>query len=70
MGFWHCFIRRHVPVSWLKAISPMIADPNQPQELRKAAISVLGDYNDSWAVPTLQQLLSDGDAEIRQAAQE
>jgi hypothetical protein len=46
------------------------ADPNQPQEVRKAAISVLGDYGDSWAVPTLQQLLSDGDAEIRQAAQE
>ncbi len=46
------------------------ADPNQPQEVRKAAISVLGDYDDTWAVPTLQQLLSDGDAEIRQAAQE
>ena len=45
-------------------------DPNQPQEVRKAAISVLGDYDDSWAVPTLQQLLVDGDAEIRQAAQE
>jgi hypothetical protein len=45
-------------------------DPNQPQELRKAAISVLGDYDDTWAVPTLQQLLSDGDPEIRQAAQE
>jgi hypothetical protein len=29
MGFRHCFIRRHVPVSWLKATSPMIADPNQ-----------------------------------------
>jgi HEAT repeat protein len=46
------------------------ADPNQPQEVRKAAVSVLGDYDDSWAVPTLQQLLSDGDAEIRQAAQD
>jgi HEAT repeat protein len=46
------------------------ADPNQPQEVRKAAIAVLGDYDDTWAVPTLQQLLSDGDAEIRQAAQE
>jgi hypothetical protein len=45
-------------------------DPNQPQEVRKAAISVLGDYDDTWAVPTLQQLLADGDAEIRQAAQE
>jgi HEAT repeats len=46
------------------------ADPNQPQEVRKAAVAVLGDYDDTWAVPTLQQLLSDGDAEIRQAAQE
>lgn len=46
------------------------ADPNQPQEVRKAAIAVLGDYDDTWAVPTLQQLLSDGDAEIRQAAQD
>src|ERR1039458_798883 len=46
------------------------ADPNQPQEVRKAAVSVLGNYDDTWAVPTLQQLLSDGDAEIRQAAQE
>ena len=46
------------------------ADPNQPQEVRKAAVSVLGNYEDTWAVPTLQQLLSDGDAEIRQAAQE
>jgi len=46
------------------------ADPNQPQEVRKAAISVLGGYDDTWAVPTLQQLLSDGDPEIRQAAQE
>jgi hypothetical protein len=46
------------------------ADPNQPQEVRKAAVSVLGDYDDTWAVPTLQQLLSDGDPEIRQAAQE
>jgi|SRR5579862_6410181 len=45
-------------------------DSNQPQELRKTAIAVLGDYDDSWAVPTLQQLLSDGDAEIRQAAQQ
>ena len=41
-----------------------------PQEVRKAAIAVLGDYDDTWAVPTLQQLLSDGDAEIRQAAQD
>ena len=46
------------------------ADPNQPQEVRKAAIEVLGNYDDSWAVPTLQQLVSDGDAEIRQAAQD
>ncbi len=46
------------------------ADPNQPQEVRKAAIAVLGDYDDTWAVPTLPQLLSDGDAEIRQAAQD
>jgi hypothetical protein len=45
-------------------------DPSQPQELRKAAIAVLADYDDTWAVPTLQQLLSDGDAEIRQAAQD
>jgi len=45
-------------------------DPNQPQEVRTAAISVLGGYDDSWAVPTLQQLLSDSDAEIRQAAQD
>ena len=46
------------------------ADPNQPQEVRKAAVSVLEDYDDTWAVPTLQQLVSDGDPEIRQAAQE
>src|ERR1035437_3858623 len=27
------------------------ADPNQPQEVRKAAVAVLGDYDDTWAVP-------------------
>ncbi len=45
-------------------------DPNQPREVRKAAIVVLGDYDDTGAVPTLQKLLSDGDAEIRQAARD
>jgi HEAT repeat protein len=56
------------PASYELLVQGVASD--QPQELRKTAIAVLGDYDDSWAVPTLQQLLSDSDAEIRQAAQD
>ena len=45
-------------------------DKGQPQEIRKAAIEALDTLGDQRAAPMLQQLLSDRDAEIREAAQD
>ena len=45
-------------------------NPNQPDEVRAAAVSALEDLGDHRALPILQQLLSDGDLGIREAAQD
>lgn len=45
-------------------------DPKQPDEVRVAAISALEDLGDPQAIPVLQQLLSDSDQDVREAAQD
>jgi HEAT repeat protein len=44
--------------------------PNQPLEVRDEAISILQDLGDNRAIPNLQSLLTDPDANIREAARE
>jgi hypothetical protein len=45
-------------------------DPSQPKEVRTKAIIALENLGDSQTIPYLQQLLTDPDPDVRQAAQE
>lgn len=45
-------------------------DPGQPKEVRTKAILALENLDDSQTIPYLQELLTDQDPDIRQAAQE